>query len=91
MDPHQRLPRRGYWFWQLTQLYAADPAQLLRQSYSHGSQPPHLVLPGQGHRIRRSVLERCLRSGPSKAQDGVFCRVGDLLGECAAKFTSLGE
>jgi hypothetical protein len=25
------------------------------------------------------------------AQNGVFCRVGDLLGQCAAKFTSLGE
>ena len=35
MDPHQRLSHRGYWVWQLTQLYAADPAQLLRQRYSH--------------------------------------------------------
>jgi hypothetical protein len=26
MDPDQRLSRRGYWVWQLTQLYAADPA-----------------------------------------------------------------
>jgi hypothetical protein len=33
MDPHQRLSRRGHRVWQLTQLYAADPAQLLRQRY----------------------------------------------------------
>ena len=26
MDSHQRLSRRGYRIWQLTQLYAADPA-----------------------------------------------------------------
>jgi len=26
-----------------------------------------------------------------RRQNGVFCRVGDLLGQCAAKFTSLGE
>jgi hypothetical protein len=25
------------------------------------------------------------------AQNGVFCRVGDLVADCAAKFTSLGE
>ena len=37
MDPHQRLSRRGYWVWQLTQLHAADPAQLLCQRYPHGS------------------------------------------------------
>ena len=37
MDPHQRLSRRGYWVWQLTQHYAADPTQGLRQRYSHDS------------------------------------------------------
>ena len=37
IDPHQYLSRRRYWVWQLTQLYAANPAQLLRQRCSHGS------------------------------------------------------
>jgi hypothetical protein len=37
MDPHQRLSRRGYRVGQLTQPYAADPAQFLRQRYSHES------------------------------------------------------
>src|SRR5581483_8981143 len=37
MDPDQHLSRRGYRVGQLTQLYTADPAQLLRQRYSHGS------------------------------------------------------
>jgi len=37
MDPHQRLSRRGHRIWQLTQLYAADPAQLLCQRNPHRS------------------------------------------------------